>query len=257
MSALKVVPDTSAMCAEEMELEAKRMEAQAEKMHRELRELRGQIGVIRERARRAREREEANTPKPDPTDELYAAAALATADLEPGFQSHDLAAVLEIPALRATRILLALENGGLVRREGKGAITRWIAMDPEEVRARDAAQALGRFTKAEFADHLGLTLIGADHYVKLLAERGQIEQPGTDGSVAWEWIKPGAERLVTRRRKAPPPEAEVVYKTGDLAPRRGEVVPGTSKPNPRHNTSRTGGRGKGKAGGARKAGRQG
>lgn len=228
---LPVIPDEIAELHWSEALQAaKRLDEEAAELAERAKERSRMAIAVRLRAERERDGEEAQAPKPDLTDSLLAAAGLAVEDLEPGFQPVDLAGALAIKdTRRALALLLALEQLGHVRREGKGALVRWAAVDPMETVARDFARQQGRFHVAELAEHLQVPIPGAEHYIRLMVARGQIHRPGTDGSTAWEWLKAQPERAVTRRPRRLPPEAEAVAKVGDLAPRRGEVVEGTGQ----------------------------
>lgn len=209
--------------AEKLE-EAERLETDAAEHYEQHKDLRKRAAVLRAQAEREREAMESHIkPRRGAEDPLLSAAGLAVADLGEQFQPGGLALALEVSETRAEHLLELLEARGLARRAGG---PWWAAVDPEEVRARDLATKLGTFTEEKLADELGLTPIGARHYIGLMLGRDQLTvAPNGDGPV-YTWHRPGPETEITTRRTGPTPEQQAV----DRAPvPRGEAVPLTGK----------------------------
>jgi hypothetical protein len=203
--------------------EAEELEQRAEEQMVLVRQCRAEAAKLRARADRINSDSGVNlvVRRGEPDDPLLAAAALAVEDIPGTFTSTELAKALAISnATRALRLLVRLRDMGHVEQQPDG---RFRSVDPEAGRIRDAVIELHEFTRAELAEHVGLVPEALTWYLTDLRARGIIVG-ADDDEMAYN--PPGRETVVTRRRRAPAPEAELI----DQAPERGQVIEFTGKP---------------------------
>lgn len=105
-----------------------------------------------------------------------------------------------------------------------------MAGTQQYVTARDNARALGRFTRAEYQERLGLSTAGATHHLVLLKRAGIIAEVGRDpddGRVRlYEYVKPVAVSVERTRRE--PVEVEVARAHRGVLGAKGAPVAGIS-----------------------------
>jgi hypothetical protein len=201
--------------------EAERLEADAKDHYDQYKDERKRAAVLRAQAEREREAMESRIkPRRGAEEPLLAAAGLAVADLGEQFQPGGLALALEVSETRAEHLLELLEARGLARRAGG---PWWAAVDPEERRARDVAIELATFTEERLAEKLGLTPIGARHYIGLMLSREQLSVEANGDGPVYTWQRPDTG-TVTARRVEPTPEDAAVAREP-----RGETVALTGK----------------------------
>ena len=81
---------------------------------------------------------------------------------------------------------------------------RYKAIDPDEVAARDSAQRLKTFTVEEWAAELEWPVQQLTAYIELGQDNGWLDVDD-DGM---SYVKPGPERIITRRHRRAQPERD-------------------------------------------------
>jgi hypothetical protein len=186
-----------------------------------VRQLRAEAARLRSRAERINHGSGVTvTRRAQADDPLLSAAALAAEDIPGYFGSEQLAKALAIvDKTRALRLCCALRDKGLLEQvDGK-----FRGVDPEAALVRDAVLELGEFTREELAAHVSRRPEALTWYLADLRGRGIIVG---DDDERMAYQAPGRENVVTRRRRGPTPEQQVI----DPDIRRGEVVEFTGRP---------------------------
>lgn len=183
--------------AHELATEAEQLAAQAKERRMEAARLRAKAERLRDGAHLAPKR-----TKPEPIDPLTAAAGLAVEELRGTWQLEELAGELELRDMkRVAKIVSALQTMDVVVRVEGG----WRTVDPEEARVRDGLRELGTCSRDQLAEHLGVPPAALTYYMELGQERGWLDV-AHDGHLMY--LKPGPERIVTRRPHRRPPEQD-------------------------------------------------
>lgn len=231
--ATPVAVDIDGMSEDELEERAYTLEQEAEQ-HRILeRSLRVECARLRSRAERMRAEEARQAEKTikkgrrkpelpyDPNDGLIAAAILATEDLGAAFGAGDLAQALHVGQDRAVKLLLAIQDRGLVARMGElGQAGKWRCVDPNQALVRDAARRLGRFTVEQLGEELHMTPAELTYYIEWMQDEGMI----VGGGPMFEMRKLDPETTITKVNDGRYRLPEHDPPAGTDAPKRGEPV---------------------------------
>lgn len=185
---------------------------EADKLYAKVVELRREAARLRSRGERELERAQERERPTGPPDPLLSAAALAIEDLGYGWTIVQLGVAIQVrDQNRLAKIVSRLIAMGLAQEIGKptqlGDHHRYRSVDPEEARTRDALRELGTCTKEQLAEQLEVPVESLVYYIDVGRERGWCSV-AEDGHLMF--LRPGSERVITRRRKEAPPERAVV-----------------------------------------------
>lgn len=136
-----------------------------------------------------------------------------------GTQTGALAEALDIPRDRAAKLVLELEQRGMVKRTGIKRGTQWWPADEEtapQVAAsvtnmqgvvRAAARELGTFTMAELREKCPLSEVTLRRWLKADEAEGIIEAEKVGVTNLFSYVPPDRQQVNRQRRRTPEAEA--------------------------------------------------